>query len=328
MSDSEKLDPAQTASQAAALAEHLRRAGVQFLPKPSDQSVALVDQFAVVAVDQSRDDAAAQVAESQTTNVPDPANVSDPANASSSNASEAHAPSRSEASPASRPPISATPARAPQRRVDTVAAFTAAEGDYPGQAKPLDQRVVQLQQLSDQVVACTACSVLANCRRQTVFGEGNPQARFVFFGEGPGADEDRSGRPFVGRAGQLLTKMISACTLNREDTYILNTVKCRPPGNRNPEPEEIANCRDYYEQQLQTIRPEYIVCLGAVAAQELLKTKLSVGRLRGKLHGYFASKVVVTYHPAYLLRTPPAKKAAWEDLQMMLADAGIDPNAK
>ncbi len=147
--------------------------------------------------------------------------------------------------------------------------------------------------------------------------------RFAFFGEGPGADEDRTGRPFVGKAGQLLTKMIEACKLERSDVYIFNTVKCRPPGNRNPEPDEINNCREYYQQQLSILRPEYIVCLGAVSAQELLQSKLSVGRLRGKLHRHFESKVLVTYHPAYLLRNPSAKKAAWEDLQIMLRDANI-----
>jgi uracil-DNA glycosylase family 4 len=145
----------------------------------------------------------------------------------------------------------------------------------------------------------------------------------VFFGEGPGAEEDRTGRPFVGKAGDLLTKMIEACTLRREDVYILNTVKCRPPGNRNPELDETENCREYYQRQLAILRPEYIVCLGAISSQELLRSKLSVGRLRGKFHRYFESKVLVTYHPAYLLRNPAAKKATWTDLQLMLQDAGI-----
>ena len=149
--------------------------------------------------------------------------------------------------------------------------------------------------------------------------------RVAFFGEGPGADEDRSGRPFVGKAGKLLTKMIEACSFRREDVYILNTVKCRPPGNRNPEPTELDQCRDYFEKQLQILQPEYIVCLGAVSSQTLLRSKASVGRLRGKFHRYFDSKVLVTYHPAYLLRNPSAKKAAWQDLQIMLRDAGITP---
>jgi DNA polymerase len=127
----------------------------------------------------------------------------------------------------------------------------------------------------------------------------------------------------VGKAGQLLTKMIAACTFAREDVYIMNTVKCRPPNNRNPEATEIENCREYFETQFNLLRPEYIVCLGLVSAQALLQTKQSVGRLRGKFHRHFASKVLVTYHPSYLLRNPAAKKAAWEDLQLMLRDAGL-----
>ena len=186
-----------------------------------------------------------------------------------------------------------------------------------------DQRVDQLAELQSLVATCSRCPQLATSRTRTVFGEGNPTARVAFFGEGPGADEDRTGRPFVGRAGQLLTKMIQACTFSRDDVYILNTVKCRPPGNRNPEPTELSNCREYFERQLEIIQPEYIVCLGAVSAQTLLQTTESVGRLRGRWHPYFASKVLVTYHPAYLLRNPAAKKAAWDDLKMMLADMGI-----
>jgi DNA polymerase len=177
--------------------------------------------------------------------------------------------------------------------------------------------------LSEQVAACTRCEALSKCRTQTVFGEGNVTPRVVFFGEAPGRDEDLSGRPFVGKAGQLLTKMIKACQFQREDVYILNTVKCRPPNNRNPEPTEVENCREYFEAQLNLLRPEYIVCLGLVSAQALLRTKLSVGKMRGRFHNHFDSKVIVTYHPSYLLRNPAAKKAAWEDLQIMLRDAGL-----
>lgn len=204
-----------------------------------------------------------------------------------------------------------------------MAAFSSAEGPYPLAEMGNADRQAQLDIINGEVTVCTRCEILSSCRNKTVFGEGSVSPRVAFFGEGPGADEDRSGRPFVGKAGQLLTKMIEACKFQREDVYILNTVKCRPPGNRNPEPDEIQNCREYYERQLAILRPEYIVCLGAVSAQELLKTKLSVGRLRGRLHGYFESKVLVTYHPAYLLRNPAAKKATWDDLQLMLRDAGI-----
>ncbi len=185
------------------------------------------------------------------------------------------------------------------------------------------ERQQQLDQLAQQVATCTRCETLACTRTQTVFGEGNPQARVCFFGEAPGADEDRAGRPFVGRAGQLLTKMIEACQFAREEVYILNTVKCRPPNNRNPEPAEIAHCRPYFETQFELIEPAYIVCLGLVAAQSLLETKLSVGKLRGRFHAYRNSKVLVTYHPSYLLRNPSAKRMAWEDLKRMMADMGV-----
>ncbi len=149
-------------------------------------------------------------------------------------------------------------------------------------------------------------------------------AKICFLGEAPGQEEDASGRPFVGRSGELLTKMIEACTLSRSEVYILNVIKCRPPNNRTPDPEEVANCRSYFAEQLQIIRPDYIVCLGLVAARSLLHSDLSVGRLRGRFHRYRDSKVVVTYHPSYLLRTPNVKKEAWFDLQMLMKDYGID----
>jgi DNA polymerase len=168
------------------------------------------------------------------------------------------------------------------------------------------------------------CDVLCSSRKQTVYGEGNVEARVCFFGEAPGEEEDSTGRPFVGRSGALLTKMIEACTLSRDQVYILNTVKCRPPGNRNPTPDEIANCREYFEEQLQIIQPQYIVCLGLVAVQTLLKTTQSIGKLRSRFHKYHNSKVLATYHPSYLLRYPDVKREAWADLKMLMADMGID----
>lgn len=190
-----------------------------------------------------------------------------------------------------------------------------------------DARISTLQQTAIEVSGCTRCPELAYTRKQTVFGEGTVRPRVCFFGEAPGADEDRSGRPFVGRAGQLLTKMIEACTFRREDVYIFNTIKCRPPGNRNPTDQEMANCRGYFEHQLNVLQPEYIVCLGAIASKALLMTTLPIGQLRGKFHRYRSSKVVVTYHPSYLLRNEEAKLPAWQDLQMLLRDMGIDPKA-
>jgi len=185
------------------------------------------------------------------------------------------------------------------------------------------ERLAALDVIRHEVSACQRCAELAATRRQTVFGVGNPQARLVFMGEAPGADEDRQGEPFVGRAGQLLTKIIEACTLRREDVYILNTLKCRPPENRTPLPQEAANCREYLDRQLAVLQPEYICCLGAVAAQNLLGTTMSIGRLRGRLHDYQGIRVLCTYHPAYLLRNPAAKKDCWQDMQLLMREMGI-----
>ena len=186
------------------------------------------------------------------------------------------------------------------------------------------EKKVLLSSLCDRVKSCHECAELSANRTQTVFGVGNPQTRLCFFGEAPGADEDRLGEPFVGRAGQLLDKIIEACTLKRSDVYILNTVKCRPPGNRNPTPEEIDRCRPFFEQQLEIIRPDFICCLGLVSATALLDTKLSIGKLRGQLHPWRWAKVLVTYHPAYLLRNPPAKRLVWEDMQFLMGEMGIE----
>jgi uracil-DNA glycosylase family 4 len=174
------------------------------------------------------------------------------------------------------------------------------------------------------VAGCTRCSELASTRTQTVFGTGPANARLVFFGEAPGADEDASGEPFVGKAGQLLTKIIEACTLKREDVYIMNVLKCRPPGNRNPEPAEVINCRHYFERQLEIIRPEFICCLGTVAAQALLEGREPIGRLRGRWFNYGSATVICTYHPSYLLRNPAAKRDVWDDMKRLMARMGVE----
>jgi len=180
-----------------------------------------------------------------------------------------------------------------------------------------------LEELNNQVRACQLCRELACTRKQTVFGIGNAKPRVVFFGEAPGADEDRQGEPFVGRAGQLLTKIIEACGWQRSAVYIMNVLKCRPPDNRNPSPDETTNCRPFFERQLEILRPEYIVCAGTVPAQALLETAESVGKLRGRFHQYRDSTVLVTYHPSYLLRNPSAKKYVWDDMQMLLTKMGL-----
>lgn len=177
--------------------------------------------------------------------------------------------------------------------------------------------------LATEVAACTRCQELATTRTQTVFGVGNPNARLCLFGEAPGADEDKQGEPFVGRSGQLLTDILKACGFTRDEVYILNVIKCRPPSNRTPEPDEVANCRGYFEQQFALIRPEFICCLGAVAARALLDTNAPLGRLRGIAHTWRASTVVVTYHPSYLLRLPHMKRETWSDMKFLLGLMGL-----
>ena len=190
---------------------------------------------------------------------------------------------------------------------------------------PGDERSAALAAIAREVAACTRCPELARSRTQTVFGAGSPHARLVFCGEAPGGDEDRQGEPFVGRAGKLLTDMIhKGMKLRRQDVYILNILRCRPPGNRNPLPIEAANCREYLDRQLAVIQPEFICCLGAVAAQNLLETSVSIGKLRGRFHDYQGVKVLCTYHPAYLLRNPAAKKPTWEDIQLLMSEMGLE----
>jgi uracil-DNA glycosylase family 4 len=187
-----------------------------------------------------------------------------------------------------------------------------------------DPRCQSLAAVAQEVSECTRCAELARTRTQTVFGVGNPYARLVFCGEAPGADEDRLGEPFVGRAGQLLTDIIvKGMKMRREDVYILNILRCRPPENRTPLPVEAAACREYLDQQLAIIQPEFICCLGACAAQHLLQTNASIGRLRGRIHDFHGIKVVCTYHPAYLLRNPAAKKEVWNDIQILMKEMGM-----
>lgn len=183
-----------------------------------------------------------------------------------------------------------------------------------------DARVSKLQVLDEQVKACRKCPELVCYRRQTVFGEGLIRPKVCFFGEAPGADEDAQGRPFVGAAGRLLNDIIRAMRLTREEVYILNSLKCRPPQNRTPLPEEVGNCRPFALTQLEILQPEFIILLGAVAVRSVLQSDESVGRLRGRFHHFHGARVVVTYHPAYLLRTPEAKKLVWSDVQMVMRE--------
>lgn len=184
-----------------------------------------------------------------------------------------------------------------------------------------------LFQIRDDLGECTRCK-LHSTRRKIVFGDGNPKAQLVFVGEGPGADEDAQGLPFVGRAGKLLTQMIEAMGLERRDVYICNVVKCRPPGNRQPELDEVTACSPFLFRQLDSINPKVIVCLGATAFQTLLQTNRSISHYRGQWLDYRGYKMLPTYHPAYLLRNPAAKADVWKDLQKVMAELGLEVKKK
>jgi uracil-DNA glycosylase len=188
----------------------------------------------------------------------------------------------------------------------------------------LEQRRLALKTLADEVKTCMRCAELCSTRTQTVFGDGRPGAELCFLGEAPGADEDRQGVPFVGAAGQLLNKIIAAAGFQREEVYICNILKCRPPNNRTPLADEAANCRDFLERQLALVQPKYIVALGGCAATNLLQSTLSVGKLRGRFHDYRGIPVMVTYHPAYLLphKRPDMKREVWNDMKMLLEKMG------
>ena len=181
-----------------------------------------------------------------------------------------------------------------------------------------------LERIREDIGDCTRCR-LHQHRHTIVFGSGNSSAKLVFVGEGPGADEDAQGLPFVGRAGKLLTQMIEAMGIRREDVYICNVVKCRPPENRLPEKDEIATCSPFLLRQLDAIHPQVIVCLGACAAQTLLNTNQGISRFRGEWLDFRGVRLIATYHPAYLLRNPAAKSEVWKDLQKVMAVLGLQP---
>ena len=186
-------------------------------------------------------------------------------------------------------------------------------------------RAASLTEIRDEIGDCTRCKLHTQGRQQVVFGVGNPNAELMFVGEAPGADEDDQGVPFVGRAGQLLTKMIEAMGFARDDVYIANVIKCRPPQNRNPEPDEIESCEPFLFQQIASIEPKVIVALGSFAAKTLLKTQDPISRLRGRVYDYRGAKLIPTFHPSFLLRSPNQKKYAWEDLKLALAEMGRTP---
>ncbi|MDX2036093.1 MAG: uracil-DNA glycosylase [Isosphaeraceae bacterium] len=225
------------------------------------------------------------------------------------------------------PPRRPAPRPSPAKPASAVPATTGSFLEAPGfdtPPLPLEQRVAELEKLRAQVAACTQCPILSAHRTQTVFGVGPANARLMFIGEGPGADEDRLGEPFVGRAGALLTDMITkGMGLSREDVYIANIVKSRPPENRTPTIDEIKNCLPFLERQIEIIRPEFLCLLGKTAVVGLLETALPMNRLRGRWHRPRGIPAIVTWHPAYLLRNPAAKRETWEDLQMLMNAMGL-----
>jgi len=185
-----------------------------------------------------------------------------------------------------------------------------------------------LRLIREDIGDCTRCRLHKQGRKQVVFGVGNPRAELMFIGEAPGADEDQQGEPFVGRAGQLLNNMIKAMGLSREEVYIANIIKCRPPGNRTPERDECETCSPFLMRQIQVIGPKAIVALGAVAAKTLLAINAPMSELRGRWYDFRGTKLAVTYHPAFLLRDPRQKKETWKDLQMVMKELGLQAPAK
>ena len=202
-------------------------------------------------------------------------------------------------------------------QTSTVSAPDRAKKTVPDPVQVFSGAAEALAAVRADIGDCTRCKLHTLGRRQIVFGVGNPQADLMFVGEAPGADEDVQGEPFVGRAGQLLTKIIEAIGLKREDVYIANVIKCRPPGNRNPEPDEVEQCEPFLFRQIEIIKPTVIVALGKFAAQTLLRTLDPISRLRGRVYDYRGAKLIPTFHPAYLLRNPSSKREVWEDMKVV-----------
>lgn len=198
----------------------------------------------------------------------------------------------------------------------------------PMKIAQLSDPVSALHQIREDIGDCTRCRLHKQGRKQIVFGVGNPRADLMFIGEAPGADEDERGEPFVGRAGQLLTNMIKAMGLSREEVYIANIIKCRPPGNRTPERDECETCSPFLMRQIATVAPKAIVALGAVAAKTLLAINAPMSELRGRWYDFRGTKLAVTYHPAFLLRDPRQKKETWKDLQMVMREMGLPMPSK
>ena len=291
--------------------EYLQRLGVKHLPKPS----AKLSEILVDWVDVSSKGSSGTSIASSRTQLPSP----EP---------------RQPVSPEPRQPTSQVPKKPAQAQVPSPSAMepasrSVAKPSWPPVESPwmtpvrsAQDRSEALGQLKLEVEACRLCKDIVCHRRQTVFGVGPVTTRFVMIGDAPGPEEDRLGEPFVGASGELFDKILRATGIPRDQVYILNTLKCRPPNNRVPSDIELDNCRPYIEAQLEILQPEYIICWGATAVRAVLQTTESIGRLRGRFHCYKKAKVLVTYHPTYLERAPEAKKSTWEDMQMLMRELG------
>lgn len=322
--------------QASLQLEALRGAGVDRLPQPRTSAVvALASALSGTEASPSQE-SANQVA------VPDqePEINQAPSSPVPGHEDQGRPPIDGGSPPSSTPP-KRTDEADPKRKRTRTTPITSAPSPLPTQSLfdnegfeqpelPVEERAAQLQILAQTVAQCAKCAELAATRTNTVFADGSPTADLMIIGEAPGADEDRTGVPFVGRAGQLLNDMLTkGMGLRREDVYIANILKCRPPGNRNPEPDEAANCIGYLHRQIELVRPKYLCLLGAVAAQRVLETVVPIGQLRKRWHRAFGTPAIATYHPAYLLRNPEAKKKTWEDLQRLMKAMGLPmPNER
>ena len=299
--------------------EYLQRLGVKHLPKPSAKlSEILADWVDVsskgssgTSIASSRTQLQAPEPKQPTTQVP-----KQPAQA------QAQAPAQAQVSAPAPVQVAAPSAMEPAARSVAKPSWPPVESPWMTPTRSAQDRSEALGQLKLQVEACRLCKDIVCHRRQTVFGVGPVTTRFVMIGDAPGPEEDRLGEPFVGSSGELFDKILRATGIPRDQVYILNTLKCRPPNNRVPSDMELDNCRPYIEAQLEILQPEYIICWGATAVRAVLQTTESIGRLRGRFHCYKKAKVLVTYHPTYLERAPEAKKLTWQDMQMLMRELG------
>ena len=301
--------------------EYLQRLGVKHLPKPSAKlSEILVDWVDV----SSKGSSGTSIASSRTQlQAPEP---KQPTSQVPKQPAPAQAPAPAQVSTQVSAPasvqVAAPSAMEPAARSVAKPSWPPVESPWMTPARTAQDRSEALGQLKLQVEACRLCKDIVCHRRQTVFGVGPVTTRFVMIGDAPGPEEDRLGEPFVGSSGELFDKILRATGIPRDQVYILNTLKCRPPNNRVPSDMELDNCRPYMEAQLEILQPEYIICWGATAVRAVLQTTESIGRLRGRFHCYKKAKVLVTYHPTYLERAPEAKKLTWQDMQMLMRELG------